>query len=120
MKQFEFCHSRTDGVLIAAPVGEIDIATAPDLDQALTAQLANDPQAMIIRLDRVTFLDSVGISVLVKTHHRAHRRSIFFALAAPSRPVRTVLEITGIGKAIPVHATLGTALADARKTHIGP
>lgn len=31
MKQYEFCYSQIDGVLVAAPVGEIEIITAPEL-----------------------------------------------------------------------------------------
>ena len=52
--------------------GEIDAVTAPELDAVVTAQLAVAP-VVVLDLDRVQFLGSVGLSVLVKANERAVR-----------------------------------------------
>lgn len=114
MDQFECMRSYIDGVLVAAPVGDIDLTAAPDLCKTLTAHLEEGPAAMIIRLDLVTFLDSTGISALIKAYRHACKQNVAFALAAPREPVRKVIDLTGIDRAIPTHDTLRTALAEAR------
>lgn len=115
MEQFELTHNHVDGVVVVAPVGEIDMATAPLLDKALLGRLAEQPPAMIVRLDLVTFLDSTGISVLVKVCKRAARQKVSLTLAAPSEPVRKVFDVTHMNHFIPTHATLRGALVEARK-----
>lgn len=115
VEQFEFTHSQIDGVFVGAPVGEVDLAAAPKLEAGLVAHLDGDPPpAMVIRLDLVTFLDSAGISVLVRVHRLARRLGVPFALAAPSKPVQKVFAITQLERAVPTHATLCEALTQAR------
>lgn len=115
MEQFELSHDVIDGVLVVAPVGEIDVATAPHLEKELTGQLDERPPAMIVRLDLVTFLDSMGISVLVKVCKQAALQKVSLTLAAPSERVRKVFDVTHVNHFIPTHATLQGALADAHK-----
>lgn len=114
VNEFEFISSYTDGVFIAEPVGELDLATAQQLGDALIDHL-NDPSAapVVVRLDRVTFIDSTGINTLVKAHRLASQRSIHLNLAAPTSIVRKVLGIMDLEGVIPVHTTLQMALVAA-------
>jgi len=80
-------------------VGEVDIATAPMLRQALSEALAGtqaDPQALTIDLTGVTFIDSTGLHELVEAARSEHsQRSI--TLRNPSPQVLRVIDIIGIG-----------------------
>lgn len=115
VEQFELSCNEIDGVVVVAPVGEIDIDTAPHLDKELSGQLNRQPPAMIVRLDLVTFLDSMGITVLVKVCKQAAQQKVSLTLAAPSERVRKAFDVTHVNDYIPTHATLQAALADARK-----
>ena len=58
------------GVVIAAVTGEIDISTVAPLRERLF-ELADSGGALIIDLNRVTFIDSAGLGALVGTARRA-------------------------------------------------
>lgn len=60
-----------DGVRIL-PFGEIDMATVGQVRDAIIAVLARDkPQAIVLDLQNVSFIDSTGIGELVRCHRAA-------------------------------------------------
>jgi len=65
MQPFEIEIIERDDALVLVVEGEIDIATAPLLEQRLTEAEATDAPTVIIDLDRVSFMDSTGLQVLV-------------------------------------------------------
>ena len=60
---------RERGVVIAAVTGEIDISTVAPLRERLF-ELADSGGTLIVDLNRVTFIDSVGLGALVGTARR--------------------------------------------------
>ena len=74
-------------------VGEIDVATAPELARYLD----NDPRVRVIDMSQVTFIDSSGLKVLVLAN-RARDASDRITLRAPSVVVRRVLDIAGMAE----------------------
>ena len=70
--------------------GEIDSYVAPDFDKALQAF----PGSLTLDCSGVTFLDSAGISVLIRHYRQRCERGESFRLVEVSRPVLRVLEIT--------------------------
>jgi anti-sigma B factor antagonist len=76
--------------------GELDIAGAPELRDAL-AQLSEEPGcSILIDVADLTYLDSTGISVLVVAAKRIRSEGGSFAVANVSGAVRRILEITGL------------------------
>ena len=53
-----------DGVSVVSVSGEIDLVTAPALEQAIGAVVADGPTALVIDLSAVEFLGSVGLKIL--------------------------------------------------------
>ena len=88
-----------DGVTYVG--GEIDMMTAPELD----ACLGTAEGGVRIDMTAVTFVDSVGLSVLI-AHHRQHTQGAGLRIVAMSQPVQRLLEITGL---LPI-LTEGSAL----------
>jgi anti-sigma B factor antagonist len=76
--------------------GELDIATAPILLQAIQAVFEDPITSLAVSLDRLTFMDSTGINVLLITQRTAQRRGIRFALAAVAPQARQALDATGL------------------------
>jgi anti-sigma B factor antagonist len=76
--------------------GELDIATAPLLDETLeTAQGRSQP--VVIDLGPTTFCDSTGMTVILRAHRRAGEGRLPFIVVCPSdnREVGRVLALLG-------------------------
>lgn len=86
--------------IVLAVYGEVDIATAPRLGEAIGA--STDCGELWVDLSEVSFLDSTGLSVLVaaQTSHRVAHTP--FAVICPQGPVRRVLEISGVERHLDV------------------
>jgi anti-sigma B factor antagonist len=96
--------------VICAAAGEIDLATSSQLSDALTAALAEEPEAVVADLSAVTFLDSSGLRVLIDTHVSAGGAVRFAVVAAGNATLRP-LQLTGLDKEIAVFDSLDAALA---------
>ncbi len=88
-----------EGTCVVECAGEVDIHNAPRFRQALESRLSRATRGLVLDLRRVTFIDSVGIGVLVavKKHLGAGAR---FQVWATDQRVRTLLAMAGLGKAI--------------------
>jgi anti-anti-sigma factor len=101
-----------------AAAGEIDISTVTRLRERLF-EIAASGHPLVADFDRVGFIDSVGLAVLVGTVNRAaaHGGSLQVACAPPN--LRQLLRLTGLDCRIPLTSTLDEALealAAARTT----
>lgn len=98
-----------DSTVIVEPAGEVDLSTAAQLETALLASIA-DAKRVVVRLDRMTFLDSMGITALVTAFKAAHARDVVFCLAAPHSIVAKALRVTAIDTVMPTYADVDGAL----------
>ena len=98
-------------VPVVRVVGEVDLATAPEL-QARLAELPADGGTVIIDLSEVTFLDSTGLSVLVAGWKRLSEGGdkASFRLVVNRPAIHRVLEVTGLTHVFDVFATLEEAI----------
>jgi anti-sigma B factor antagonist len=81
--------------------GDLDIATAPQLQRALDDAAGAD----VVRLDlsRVTFMDSSGLHVLVRAHAMATTAGTRLIISGALQPaVRRTLELSGVGDLLEV------------------
>ena len=76
--------------------GELDLASAPELQACLETVLDRGAQVVVIDLDGLGFCDSTGISALVRAVNRARSGGRRLVLRSPRPGVRRVLEITGV------------------------
>jgi anti-sigma B factor antagonist len=100
---------RERGVVIAEVTGDIDMSTVAGLWERLFA-LADSGQPLIVDLNRVTFIDSTGLGVLVGVSRRAavHGASVHAVCSQPQ--TRKLLWMTGVDRRIPLSATVDGAL----------
>jgi anti-sigma B factor antagonist len=82
---------------VVAVRGELDLATAPELESALLPGL-RDGGSALLDLRGLEFMDSTGVRVVVAAHHAAQEHGGSFALVRtePGGPVARVLEISGL------------------------
>jgi len=108
-EQASFFLEGMDGCMVVFAVGEIDLATSPTLQEALV-EAVESRRHLVVDLSAVSFLDSTGLGVLIRTQKRIAATHKSMSLVGPTGMVAKVLRITGIDEAIPVHPNLDTAL----------
>jgi anti-sigma B factor antagonist len=94
---FSISVSDSDGRAVVAVRGELDLATAPELEQAVLERL-DAGQDVILDLRGLQFMDSSGLRVLVAAHARASDGGPDFAIVRPpaGSEVAKILEIAGV------------------------
>jgi anti-sigma B factor antagonist len=87
---------QADRVAIAV-AGELDLASAPQLEEALLPRLRAGAD-VVLDLTALEFMDSTGVRVIVAAHLAAQEHAGRFALVrtAPEGAVARVLEISGL------------------------
>lgn len=88
---------RSDDTFRLRVAGEIDLGNVDALQAELAAALeADDAKSVIVDLADVSFLDSSGISALLKGRRLADGKGKGFRVEAAQGMVREVLTITGV------------------------
>ena len=88
---------RSGGLITVAPVGDIDVSTAPLLEAAIAEALDANPGAEVcVDLSGVTFLDSSGIAALLRGRRAADGRRTVYRVAGAHGITLQVLELTGV------------------------
>lgn len=96
-------------VVIAA--GEIDMLTATRLQETLIAHLSSRPETLVVDLEQVSFLGSMGLTALALTERVAREQNVDLRVVATSRATLRPLEITGMAADFAVYASREEALA---------
>ena len=95
---------------IVAVGGELDVESAPQLDEHLTSAILVAPALLVVDLSDVDFLDSTGLGVLIKAYSRQRDLDSGFAIVASADRITKVFRITGMDTALSVHPDLESAL----------
>lgn len=93
--------------------GELDMNTAPELEQALDEALSADGPSIMLDLSKCEFIDSTGIALIVRSWQRLDGDGRL-ALCCFTPQVERLLKITGVASAISVHEDCDAALAELR------
>ena len=86
----------TPGGPVIAVAGEIDVASAPALEQELYRTVATGATEVTVDLRQVGFLDSTGIGVLVGAQQRCRQHGGKVRLVIDTDRLRRLFEITGL------------------------
>lgn len=95
------------GTLWVYVAGEIDLATAGQLRGALLAVAAAEPPGARVRVDleRVTFIDAIGVGVLVRGHQAALGAGHELTVHNPRGIVKRVFDMLGVGELLGIPKT---------------
>lgn len=88
-------HSDPRGVVLAL-AGELDLSSAPELERALEEASAQAVERLILDLAELSFMDSTGVSVLIRAKQEAEARGGVIAVRAPNGQVRRLLGLVGL------------------------
>jgi anti-sigma B factor antagonist len=99
--------SRAGPRVLLTVSGEVDLASCSGLRAALEAAADSDAPEIWLDLTHVEFMDSTGLTLLIEAQRDLAGRS--FAVICPDGPVRRVLAISGIDRAIAIHPSRSAA-----------
>lgn len=91
-----------DGTEIVRISGELDLAGAPLLEEALRDR--GDRVHVVVDAADLAFIDVVGLETLVRCHQRLVREGGGLLVRNPPRALRRVLELTGLEGSLPLDA----------------
>jgi anti-sigma B factor antagonist len=100
-----------DRLCLGAIEGDIDLATARELQNEILKTVTSDAQGLVLDLSDVRYLDSTGVSMLLELHRSLDSRRQRLSIVLPKTShLWRLFEITGLGSILRV----GTSLHDAK------
>lgn len=108
-ERFPVVWSGRTAVVTAAE--EVDITNADCFREALLSALSAGAHGLVVDMTATTFLDSAGVTALVRATRRAAAGETVLRLAATSQPVLRILDLVGIDQLIDVYPSVSAAVA---------
>jgi anti-sigma B factor antagonist len=100
--QFRLEVQKRDRTTVIAISGELDLASSPALQKELARAESSDATLLIIDLRQLDFMDSTGLSVLVRAHQRADEQGRQLAMVKGPQQVQRLLSLTGVAERLTV------------------
>ena len=87
----------TDGLLVAALDGELDLDSADEVrDSLASAATGTGCRYLHVDVSGLTFIDSYALGALVSARNSAAAAGVTLTLTNPSQPVRKAIQVTGL------------------------
>ncbi|MDJ1131813.1 STAS domain-containing protein [Streptomyces iconiensis] len=100
-----------EGFRLVRAGGELDIATLPPLESALSHALSSrTPPYVVVDLCAVTFADCATVRVLLHARAKAHAERGWLGLACAPRPIGRLLRTLDLMEVLPPHASVDEAI----------
>ncbi len=91
--------------------GEIDVYTAPKLRERIIELVDEGQYNLVVDLEKVEFLDSTGLGVLVGGLKRVRGHDGSLQLVCTQERLLKIFRITGLSKVFAIHGSQTEALA---------
>ena len=102
-----------DATAVITVSGELDLASSPALEEELERVAQSDAQLVVVDLRHLEFMDSTGLSVLVRAHQRAEENGRRLGLVNGSQQVQRLLTLTGVADRLTLTDVPGELLGDS-------
>src|SRR5688500_10411021 len=89
--------------------GGVDVYTAPRLRERLNELIERGARTIVVDFNRVDFLDSTGLGVLVGAHRRLRPLGGRCALACDKEPLLKIFRITALDQVFPLYPSVEAA-----------
>jgi anti-sigma B factor antagonist len=100
---------RDNDVCAVTLEGEIDVYTAPRLKEELVSVVESGCPNVIVDMEKVGFIDSSGLGVLVSALRRARERDGVVRIVCTRENILKIFRITGLDKVFPIYAEMAEA-----------
>ena len=78
--------------------GELDLASSPQLEQSLEQVWTIDADPLVIDLRELEFMDSTGLSIIVRAQQRMTENGRQLSVVRGSQQVQRLLDLTGVAE----------------------
>jgi len=92
--------TEADGEVVVHVAGELDAQSGAQLRTLLSDAFEAKPAAVAVDFGELTFVDSVGLSLLVAAHQRGEAEGIPFHIRSLPDSCRRVFEITRLDQVL--------------------
>jgi anti-sigma B factor antagonist len=99
-----------NGVFTVSVAGEVDLATAPELKEALGEVVGNGAHGVLVDLSKATFIDSTTLGVLMGAVKRLRPAGGELAIACHDPNIRKIFEITLLDRVFQIFDTPGAGV----------
>ena len=113
---FEIAEQDLDGAPGVVVRGEVDVSSLPQLTEALDAAIRASEGAFVVDLTDLDFLDSSGLSALMRARALLGQADRQLAVVCPPGPVRRLFALAGVSDLLFLYETR----ADAREALVPP
>jgi stage II sporulation protein AA (anti-sigma F factor antagonist) len=96
---------------VVTATGEIDLTNAESLRDTLLSALNAGALGLVVDMTATTFIDSAGVTALVRASRRATATEATVRLAVTAPAVLRVLNLVGIDQLVQVHPSVTDAVA---------
>lgn len=97
--EFQVEVRREGSAALIAISGELDLASGPRLEEELSS-LDPDVTLVVVDLRRLEFMDSTGLSIIVRAHQRLADQDRELSLVRGSPQVQRLLDLTGVAERV--------------------
>lgn len=91
---FRIDEQPVEGACVLTVAGELDVAAAPSLSEKLNALIRNGGGDVVVDLERVSFIDSTGLAVLLNALRRLTRARRRMGVIVGTGAVLRAFEVT--------------------------
>jgi anti-anti-sigma factor len=99
---FEVHDHPPDGEVVIDLCGEVDVYNAPRLREELSRLFLAGRNHIVLDVQRLDFVDSTGLGVIIAAAKRAGEAGGHVTLRAPTRAVQRVLDLTQLRRFLSV------------------
>src|ERR1700683_3653101 len=104
-------HYNKDGIEVIDVEGEVDVYTAPRLRELLIDLVNKNTYQFVVNMEKVDFLDSTGLGVLVGGLKRVRTHNGSLDLVCTQERILKIFRITGLTKGFGNQGTVDAAIA---------
>jgi anti-sigma B factor antagonist len=97
---------------VVAVSGEVDLFTAPEFKQRVTAPIGAGVDHVIVDLTQTTFIDSSSLGVLIGAHRRLQQRGGRLVVVCDSEAILKTFRITGLDGVFTIVNSVEDALGE--------
>jgi anti-sigma B factor antagonist len=100
--EFRITREAENGAVVIGVEGELDLGQVEQLQAELDKAEQSDVERIVLDLNRVSFIDSSGIALLVAATRRSAKDSDRLRIKRPKSPdVERLLQLTGVIERLP-------------------
>jgi anti-anti-sigma factor len=106
----EIAEERIGDALVVRPSGRLDGKSAPAFEKTLLARVDERPRRMVLDLAGLEYVSSAGLRAILVAVKRGKAIGCTLVACEPPEHIREVLDLSGFGTVLPIHATREEAL----------